>query len=176
MLWRDMALPRDLKTLFDDLPAARAARTEREQQAVRDRETAEAQRLEAEARARTQLRSEFEVVWDWLQTDGQELAGEMKKAGFMRMQLVGPLDRDGREVPWQLDARVYLLNDDGLVEVVRQDSYRELRYPVRTLEDFISIEPPGTTRAFIDAVRSGAVWRRVADQIRESTAPRVDEE
>jgi hypothetical protein len=171
-----MALPRDLKSLFDELPNARAAREQRERDAVREREDAERQRKEAEEKARAQLRGEFEVVWDWLQTDGQELAAEMKKASFMRLELLGPIDREGREVPWQLEARVYLLNDDGLVEVVRQDPYRELRYPVRTLEDFISVEPPGATRAFIDAVRNGAVWRRVADQIRASTAPRVRED
>lgn len=168
-------MPRDLKALFDDLPNARAQRDAQARQAQQAREDAEQRRLAEDAAARARLRAELEVAWDWLQTDGQELAAEMKKASFLRLQLLGPLDVQGREVPWQLDARVLLLNDDGMLEVVRQDAYRELRYPVRSVDDFLNIEPPGFTRAFLDAVRSGAIWQRVAQQLRESTAPRVDE-
>lgn len=175
MLTLDMAMPRDLRALFDDLPKARADRDARAKQAELERE-AEAQRQkDAANEARVRLRGELEVAWDWLQTDGQELAAAMKQANFMRLQLLGPLDPEGREVMWQLDARVLLLNDEGLLEVVRQDQYRELRYPVRTMDDFLSVEPPTFTRAFIDAVRSGAIWERVARQIRESTAPVIRE-
>lgn len=166
-----MAMPKDLRTLFNDLPNARAARDAAQKQAEVDRESAEKARLAADAEARVKLRAELEVAWDWLQTDGQELAAEIKKASFLRMQLLGPLDSEGREVGWQLDARVLLLNEDGLLEVVRQDAYRELRYPVRTVDDFLNVEPPAFTRAFIDAVRSGAIWQRVAQQVRQSTSP-----
>jgi hypothetical protein len=171
-----MPLPPELRTLFADLPRARAERERRELDAQRAREDAAQQQQQADARQRTALRAELAVAWDWLQTDGQELAAELRKAGFLRMQLLGPVDREGREQPWQLGARVVLLNEDGLLEVARQDDYRELRYPVRTVDDFLDVEPPGVTRAFIDAVRSGAVWERIARQVRESTAPRVDEE
>lgn len=166
-----MAMPKDLRALFNDLPNARAARDAAAKQAELDRESAEKARLAADAEARTKLRAELEVAWDWLQTDGQELAAELKRANFMRMQLLGPLDPEGREVGWQLEARVLLLNDEGLLEVVRQDAYRELRYPVRTVDDFLSVEPPAFTRAFVEAVRSGAIWERVARQVREATAP-----
>ncbi|MFO0596278.1 MAG: hypothetical protein U0228_13265 [Myxococcaceae bacterium] len=168
-----MALPRDLRTLFDELPNARAARDDRIARARRDLEEAARKQEEEDERARASLRGELEVAWDWLLTDGHELAAEMRKAQFLRLELLGPLDREGRPVPWQLGARVFLVNDEGGLEVVRQDEYRELRYPVRTVEDFLRVEPPGVTRAFVEAVRAGAIWQRVAEQIRASTAPPI---
>jgi|GEM_PF-5197135 hypothetical protein len=170
-----MALPPDLRALFNDLPRARADKEARAKQAALDREEAERRRRETAEQEREQLRAELAVAWDWLQGDGQELAAEMRTAHFMRLELVGPLDEQGQPCEWQLNARAFILMQDGELEVVRQDDYRALRYCHRSLEDFLKTEPPAVTRAFIEAVRSGEVWKRVARQIREATAPTVDE-
>ena len=171
-----MALPKEIRTLFNDLPQARAERDALKKQRVIDRET-EAKRLEEERKAqRAALRAELMVAWDWLQGVGQELASEMRKAGFGRLELLGPLDEEGRECPWQLSARALVLMDDGQLEIVRQDDYRALRYLARTADELLDIEPPGVTRAFVEAVRSGTVWQHIGQQLRESTATPVDGE
>ncbi len=168
-----MALPNDIRTLFHDLPTARAEREARAKQAVLDREEAERLRAEERRVQRDALRAELAVAWDWLQGDGQELAAEMCTANFMRLELVGPIDPSGAPCEWQLDARTLVLMQDGQLEVVRQDEYRALRYLAPTADAFLDVEPPGVTRAFIEAVRSGEVWRRVGRQLREATAPAV---
>lgn len=173
-----MALPKELKALFAGLPQARAEKQQRAEQARLDEESAKEQAEAERQRQREALRAELSVAWDWLEGDGQELAAEFEKAGILRLEVLGPLDPEGREVPWQLDARVLLLNQGGQLEVVRSDPYRELRYPVRTMEDFLRIEPPSFTRAFVEAVRTGALYERVARHLRESTRDeprRVDE-
>jgi hypothetical protein len=166
-----MAMPNDIRALFNDLPHARADRDAKQKQALADRE--ENARLEKERRERERelLRTELTVAWDWLQGDGQELAAEMGKAHLMRLDLLGPLDESGKPCDWQLDARALVLMQDGQLEVVRQDEYRVLRYLARTMDDFLRVEPPGVTRAFIEAVRSNEIWQRVARQLREVTAP-----
>jgi hypothetical protein len=170
-----MPLPKELKALFDDLPDARARREAARQQAQRDREEAERQRQAQVERERAALSNELAVAWDWAQTDGMELANELRKAGILRLQILGPLDPTGAQVPWGPNARVLLINDDGLLEIVRVDDYRELRYPVRTMEDFLSVEPPAFSRAFIEAVRTQRIWARVTEALRAATAPAVEE-
>ena len=171
-----MALPKDIRTLFNELPQARADREALQKQRVLDREAA-AKKLEEERKAqRAALRAELLVAWDWLQQDGQELAAEMRKAGFGRLELLGPLDEDDRECPWQLSARALVLMDDGQLEIVRQDDYRALRYLARTADELLDLEPPGVTRAFVEAIRSGSVWQRVGQQLRESTATPVEDQ
>jgi hypothetical protein len=39
----------------------------------------------------------------------------------------------------------------------------------------LTVEPPGVSRAFVEAVRSGAVWQRIATQLRASTADVLNE-
>ena len=95
-----MALPTDIRTLFAELPQARADRTAR----------AEEQRLAQDA-----LRAELQVAWDWLLGDGQELAAELRTANFNRLELLGPLDEEGREGPWQIGCRALVLLDDGQI-------------------------------------------------------------
>lgn len=169
-----MPLPKELKALFDDLPNARLRREEARQQAQREREEAERRRQQEAERERQALRNELAVAWDWAQTDGLELANELRKAGILRLQVLGPLDPSGAPVQWGPNARVLLINDDGLLEIVRLDDYRELRYPVRTMEDFLTVEPPGFTRAFVDAVRTQSIWARVTEALRAATAPAVE--
>jgi hypothetical protein len=170
-----MAIPTDIRTLFNELPQARAERAAREKQQVLDRE-AEAKRQEEERKTQRQaLKSELLVAWDWLLGDGQELAAEMRKAGFGRLELLGPLDEEGQPCEWQLSARALIMLDDGQLEVVRQDDYRALRYLIHTADELLDIEPPGVSRAFIEAVRSGTIWQRVATQLRASTAAPVEE-
>lgn len=163
-------MPNDVRALFQELPAARAEREAKQKQAIVDREEAAKRAKEQRALEREKLRSELAVAWDWLQGDGQELAAEMTKANLMRLELLGPLDENGRECEWQVDARALVLMQDGALEIVRQDEYRALRYLARTSEDFLGTEPPGVTRAFIDAVRDGVIWKRVARQLREASA------
>ena len=140
-----------------------------------DRQEAAKKREEERKAQRAALRAELLVAWDWLQQDGQELAAEMRKAGFMRLELLGPLDEEGRECPWQLSARALVLLEDGQLEIVRQDDYRALRYLAHTADELLDVEPPGVTRAFVEAIRTGAVWQRIGQQLRESTATPVDE-
>lgn len=170
-----MALPNDIRALFAELPQARANRTARTEEQVRLREEAAKRREEEQRLARQALRPELLVAWDWLLADGQELAAELRKANFSRLELLGPLDEDGHEGPWQLGSRALVLLDDGQLEVVRQDDYRALRYLVHTADELLEIEPAGVTRAFVEAVRSGAIWQRVAAQLRASTAAPVED-
>lgn len=172
---RAVAIPNDIRSLFAELPRARLDRKTREEQIVRDREEAARKREEERKAQRQALRSELLVAWDWLLGDGQELAAEMRKAGFGRLELLGPLDEEGRACPWQLSARALILLDDGQLEVVRQDDYRALRYLMHTADELLDVEPPGVSRAFVEAVRSGAIWQRVSEQLRASTATRVEE-
>ena len=169
-----MALPNEIRTLFADLPHARAERAARAGQEVRAREEAALREAEARKAQRQALRSELLVAWDWLLGDGQELAAEMRKAGFGRLELLGPLDEDGRECPWQLNARALILLEDGQLEVVRQDDFRALRYLMHTADELLDVEPPAVTRAFVEAVRTGSIWQRVAAQLRSSTAAAID--
>jgi hypothetical protein len=171
-----MALPPHVLKAFDELPRARAEREARELKARQDRDAAANARDEARATERQQLRTELLVVWDWVESDAQELAAQMSAFGFNRLLLSGPLDEEGRPCAWQLGARSIILMFDGTLELGRQDDYRELRYAHRSAEEFLSAEPPGVTRAFIDAVKSGAVWETVERQLRESTATLVIEE
>jgi hypothetical protein len=165
-----MALPTDIRSLFAGLPDARAARTAQAQQQVREREEATLRQAEERKTQRAALRAELLVAWDWLLGDGQELAAEMRKANFHRLELLGPLDEDGQPCAWQLGARALVLLDDGQLEVVRQDDYRALRYLAHTADELLDIEPPAFTRAFVESVRSGTLWQRVATQLRASTA------
>ena len=169
-----MALPNEIRSLFADLPQARAERIARAEQQVRDQEEAARRRDDERRTQRAALRSEVLVAWDWLLGDGQELAAQMRTANFGRLELLGPLDEDGAECPWQLGARALVLMDDGQLEVVRQDDYRALRYLVHSADELLDIEPPGVSRAFVEAVRSGTIWQRVAAQLRASTAVVVD--
>ena len=169
-----MAIPNDIRALFTELPQAREDRLARAAQQERQRDEAAKQREAQRLAEREALRSELLVAWDWLQGDGQELAAEMRKANFGRLELLGPLDEDGRECPWQLNARALILLDDGQLEVVRQDDYRALRYLLHTAEDLLSIEPPGVSRAFVETIRSGTIWQRVATQLRASTAAMLE--
>lgn len=170
-----MALPNDIKTLFAELPQARANRTARAEEQARLREEAASRRAEEQRLARQALRAELLVAWDWLLGDGQELAAQLRAVNLTRLELLGSLDEDGREGPWQLGSRALVLLDDGQLEVVRQDDYRALRYLLHTAEEMLEVEPAGVTRAFVEAVRSGAIWQRVAAQLRASTADPVDE-
>ncbi len=170
-----MALPNDIRTLFAELPQARADRTARAEEQVRLREEAARRRAEEQRLAKDALRAELQVAWDWLLGDGQELAAELRTANFNRLELLGPLDEEGREGPWQLGSRALVLLDDGQLEVVRQDDHRALRYLVHTADEMLQVEPAGVTRAFVTAVRTGAIWRRVAEQLRASTAAPVDD-
>ena len=170
-----MALPNDIRSLFAGLPDARAARTAQAEQQLRDREEATRRREEERKAQRAALRSELLVAWDWLLGDGQELAAEMRQANFHRLELLGPLDEEGRESPWQMGSRALVLLEDGRLEVVRQDDYRALRYLVHGADELLDIEPPGVTRAFVEAVRSGTIWQRVATQLRASTAANLEE-
>lgn len=169
-----MAMPSDLKALFSSLPEARERKKAAEEQALADRLAAMQREADARERQRQALRDELAVTWDWLQQDGQELAAEMRQAGFIRLELLGPLDEAGQPSNGEIGSRLLILMDDGQLEVVRQDEYRVLRYLARELDELLH-EPPGVLRALIDAVRSGEVWRRIERQLREATAPRVDE-
>lgn len=170
-----MALPNDIRSLFAELPHARAERIARAEQLERERDEAARRREEERKAQREALRAELLVAWDWLLGDGQELAAEMRNGGFGRLELLGPLDEEGRECPWQLSARALILLDDGQLEVVRQDDYRALRYLLHTADEMLTVEPPGVSRAFVEAVRSGAVWQRIATQLRASTADVINE-
>lgn len=170
-----MALPPELKRLFDDLPQARADREAR----ARQREAQAATQREAAARAandaRQRLKDELTVAWDWVLTDGLALAEQLDRHGLNRVRLLGPLDPEGRPCDWHAPgARVFQMMFDGTFEVVRNDDFRALSYAHRTAEHFLETEPPAVTRAFIDAVRSGAVWQTVAQQLRESVADPID--
>lgn len=169
-----MPLPPDVKRLFAELPQARAEREARQKQKVDQRKTA-AELAEIErAAARERLRSEMAVTWDWVLSDAQELAKEMDDNGINRLQLLGPINSEGQPSEWVPDARVIILMFDGTLEMVRMDDFRELRYAHRSAEEFLETEPPGVSRAFIEAVRSGEVWRNVSRQVREVTADPVD--
>lgn len=168
-----MALPEHIRALFNELPEARLAREQKERQAIADREAAAKAALEARDAERVALRADAQVTWDWLLSDGQELAAELRKANFQRLELIGPLDENGRPCEWHVGARALLLLEDGQLEVARQDDYRALRYVLHDAEELLRIEPPGVTRAFIDFIRSGAVWEQVARQLRASTAVRT---
>lgn len=58
---------------------------------------------------------------------------------------------------------------------MRQDHSRALRYLLHTADELRETEPAGITRAFVEAVRSGAIWQRVAAQPRASTAAPIDQ-
>ncbi|MFZ5445760.1 MAG: hypothetical protein ACOZQL_37555 [Myxococcota bacterium] len=158
-----MAMPRDVKALFSSLPEARARRRAAEEQALAERADALRREAEERERQRQQLRAELAVTWDWLQQDGQELAAEMRAAGFGRLELLGPLGEDGQPST-DVGARLLVLMDDGALEIVRQDEYRVLRYLARELDDLLR-EPPAILRALIEAVRSEQIWERVAEQL-----------
>lgn len=167
-------MPRELKALFTALPEARAQQKAAEAQALADRVSAMEREQEARERQRQALRDELAVTWDWLQQDGQELAAEMRAGGFRRLELLGPIDEAGQPGHGDVGDRLLVLIDDGELEIIRQDEHRVLRYLARELDDLLR-EPPAVLRALIDAVRTGAVWGRVEQQLREATAPRTGE-
>jgi hypothetical protein len=167
-------LPNDIRSLFAELPHARAERIARAEQLERERDEAARAQEEMRKTQRESLKPQLLVAWDWLLGDGQELAAEMRNGSFGRLELLGPLDEEGREAQWQLGARALILLDDGQLEMVRQDEYRVLRYLIHSAQEMLETEPPGITRAFVEAVRSGSIWQRVATQLRASTATPVE--
>lgn len=98
----------------------------------------------------------------------------MRTGGFRRLELLGPIDEAGRPGHGDVGDRLLVLIDDGHLEIVRQDEHRVLRYLARELDDLLH-EPPAVLRTLIEAVRTGGVWGRVEQQLREATAPRLAE-
>ena len=170
-----MPLPPELQKQFDDLPKARADRDERARQRQQAAEDAAQAKKTAAQLERERLRGDLQVAWDWVLTDGQSLAEQIDRHSLNRLRLLGPLDPDGQPCEWHVPgARVLLMMFDGTFEVVRNDDFRELRYAHRSAESFLETDPPAVVRAFIDAVKSGALWQTVAAQLREAVADPID--